>query len=382
MLDFNDQRPTWAEIDLDNLSYNFKSVKDFVGTGLKYMAVVKADAYGHGAVPCAKRLEADGVDWFGVALPEEGVELRKAGIRKLILCLGGFWPGQESLVLNYRLTPVVYRIELARLLNAAAESRGTVADVHIKIDTGMGRIGVRYDEVESFAQEMIPLRNLRIEGLMTHFASADKVEETEFTNLQILRFHQACEVFKRKGFKPAYFDMANSPGSVVHPESRGNMVRIGGLLYGLGGDVLPGDVPKPDLKPVMSIYSKIAFIKKIPPGETVGYGRTFETKRDTIIAGLPIGYQDGYCRSISNSGRTIINGQYAPVVGRVSMDWTLVDVTDIEGVEPGNNVVIIGQSKGLSVRAEDLAALTDTISYEITCGIHRRVPRHYLPEKP
>ena len=184
-------RPTWAEIDLDNLSFNFRSVRDFVGRDLKYMAVVKADAYGHGAVECARRLESEGADWFGVALPEEGVELRQAGIRKLVLCLGGFWDGQESVALNYNLTPVIFQIDKARTLNEAARSRGTDVAIHVKVDTGMGRIGVRYDQVSEFAEDLRQLDHLRLEGLMTHFAAADDLAQNDFTNSQIKRFDDA-----------------------------------------------------------------------------------------------------------------------------------------------------------------------------------------------
>ncbi len=370
-------RPTWAKINLDNLAFNFRSAKDFIGPGPKYMAVVKADAYGHGAVECARRLEAEGVDWFGVALPEEGVELRKAGIGKPLLCLGGFWEGQETLALNYGLTPVIFQFEKAAVLNEAAASRGSDVSIHVKVDTGMGRIGVRFDEVTDFAERLRALTHLRVEGVMTHFAAADNLEQTDFTNLQIERFNSAVEIFREKGFSPAYLDLANSPGAVVHPASRGNLVRLGGILYGLGGDVLPGGVAKPELKPVMSLHSKIAQLKSVPAGETIGYGRTFATQRDSVIATVPIGYQDGYRRTLSNIGRAIVRGSYAPVAGRVSMDWTMLDITDVEGVQVGDEVTLIGENDGSHIAAEDLARATGTISYEITCGIGRRVSRLY-----
>lgn len=375
------KRPTWADINLDNLAFNFRSVKEFIGDQVKYMAVVKADAYGHGAVACSKRLEAQGVDWFGVALPEEGVELRQSGIRKLILCLGGFWPGQEKLILNNNLTPVIYQIERAEMLDRAAKERHTVAAVHVKVDTGMGRIGVRFDEVAQFADRLKTFTNLSVEGVMTHFASADRLDENEFTELQVKRFNEACKIFREKGFHPAYFDMANSPGAVAHPESLGNMVRLGGILYGLGGDVLPSGIAKPELRPVLSLHSRIAFVKRVPAGETIGYGRTFSTERDSVIATIPIGYEDGYRRGLSNVGRAIIGSACVPVVGIISMDWTIIDVTAIPEVKVGDEVILIGESDGLKVLAEDLARLTDTISYEITCGINRRVPRCYRSEQ-
>lgn len=380
MSEFPAQRPTWAEIDLDALAFNFRSVKKFIGDDVRYMAVVKADAYGHGSVPCSRRLEKEGVDWFGVALPEEGVELRHSGIRKLILCLGSFWPGQETLILNNNLTPVIYQLDRAEMLDRAAKDRGTVADVHIKIDTGMGRIGVRYDQAAEFADRMRAYTNLRVEGLMTHFASADDLT-SDFTSMQTMRFNDACSVFRERGFRPAYTDLANSPGAIAHPDTRSTMVRLGGVLYGLGDDVLPRGIPLPEIRPVMSLRSRIAHLKNIPAGETVGYSRTFTAKRETRIATIPIGYQDGYSRALSNVGRVLIRGQYAPVAGRISMDWLTVDVTDITDAERDDEVILIGGSGIERVTAEELAVKTGSISYEITCGIHRRVPRHYVPEE-
>ncbi len=371
-------RPTWAEINLDNLAFNFAAMKKIVGDKVKYMAVVKADAYGHGAVKCAKRLEKEGIDWFGVALPTEGVELRKKGITKRILCLGSFWRGQETLLLNYNLTPVIYQIGQAELFDAAAKERNIVVEIHIKIDTGMGRIGVRFDEVEEFCRQLKKFKNLHVEGLMTHFAAADNLSENNFTNLQIERFDKAVETFEQNGFRPIYKDLANSPASVAHPQSHSNMVRLGGVLYGLGEDVLPQEIELPNLKPVMAIYTRIAHLKKVPKNETLGYGRTFKLEKDSVIATVPIGYQDGYSRTLSNKGRVIIAGNYAPIVGRVSMDWTILDVSEIENAKIGDRVILIGEQNDLRISAEELAKLTDTISYEITCGINRRVTRKYV----
>ena len=381
MIELGARRPTWSEINLDNLAFNFQSVKSFVGGNIKYMAVVKADAYGHGAVECALRLAAENVDWLAVALPEEGVELRKHGIDKPILCLGGFWNGQENLLFEYKLTPVVYQIEKAEILNKAAEDRQIVANIHVKIDTGMGRIGVRIDEIREITDNLAQYRNLRVEGLMTHFAAADNLLENDFTNEQIRRFYTAVEIFEAKGFRPVYKDLANSPGAVVHENSRGNMVRLGGVLYGLGGDVLPQEIEKPRLKPILSLYSKIAHLKRVNRDETLGYGRTFVCQRNSLIASVPIGYHDGLARALSNRGRVIVNGVYAPIVGRISMDWTLVDVTDAPGVKLNERVIIIGEQNNLKIDAEELAGLTDTISYEITCGINRRVSRTYVGSK-
>jgi alanine racemase len=369
------KRPTRAEIDLANLAFNFNSVKKFVGGNVKYMAVVKADAYGHGAVACAKKLENAGIDCFGVALPEEGAHLRRKNIKSPIVCLGGFWNGQENLLLEKDLSPVVYRLEIAETLNRAAKEKNVAAKIHVKIDTGMGRIGVRFDAVEEFADNLKKFKNLRVEGLMTHFAAADDLGQNRFTNLQIKRFYEAVEVFEARGFHPVYKDLANSPGAVAHEKARGNLVRLGGVLYGLGGDVLPEEIEKPELRAVMSVRTRVAFLKNVPKGETLGYGRTFITERNSIIATIPIGYHDGYSRSLSNRGRVIINRTFAPVVGRISMDWTMIDVTNIPDVKVNDEVVIIGGQGNLHIAAEDLARLTDTISYEITCGISNRVTR-------
>lgn len=378
MTDASAERPTRAEINLKNLAFNFRSVKNFVGTDIKYMAVVKADAYGHGAVECAHALAKADVDCFGVALPEEGLELRENGIKSPIICLGGFWDGQENLLLENNLAPVLYRCEMAEKLNRAAARKNTKADVHVKIDTGMGRIGVRFDEAEALAENFLKFKNLNLQGLMTHFAAADDLTQNEFTDLQIKRFNEAAQIFESKGFRFIYKDLANSPGAIAHSErARGNMVRLGGVLYGLGGDIIPAEVIKPKLRAVMTLRSRIAFLKRVPKGETLGYSRTFLTKRDSFIASVPIGYHDGYSRALSNKGRVIIKKKYAPVVGRISMDWTLVDVTDLPDVKVNDEVLLIGKSGNSLITAEDLARATETISYEITCGINNRVRKIY-----
>lgn len=342
------------------------------------MAVVKADAYGHDAYVCAKTLETAGIDWFGVALPEEGVYLRSRGISKPILCLGSFWTGQENLLLNNNLTPVIYQIGLAQKYNQAAKEKGLKAKVHIKIDTGMGRIGVRFDEVKVFVEELKRLENIEVDGLMTHFAAADDLMENCFTNLQIERFNDAVKIFEANGFQPTYKDLANSPGAIAHKSSIGNLVRLGGILYGLKDDVLPQVIEKPDLKQVLTFYSQIVHIKRVPKGETLGYSRTFQTNQDSLIATIPVGYHDGYQRGLSNKSRVIINNTFAPVVGRISMDWTIVDVSQIPKASIGDKVVLIGKDRDLKITAEELAALTGTISYEFTCGISPRAYKIFV----
>ena len=368
-------RPTWAEIDLDALAHNLHVIRERAGAQVRVMAAVKANAYGHGAVQCARRLESAGVDWFGVALPEEGIELRRAGITRPILCLGGFWKGQEAVCLEQRLTPVVYRLDMIESLDRAARDAKVIAEVHVKIDTGMGRLGVRADQVSEFAQSAKRFTNIRIDGLMTHLAAADDEAKAEFTNAQLLSFQNAVRIFRENGFAPEFIHAANSAATFAHARDGENLVRPGGTLFGFTRDVLPANVEKPPLRPVMSLHSRIMLLKKVPRGDQLGYGCTFETKRDSLIATLPIGYDDGYRRALSNRGRVIVRGEFAPVVGRVSMDLTLVDVTEVAGVSHNDEVILLGKAGRLSISAEEIGAMMKTISYEITCGISARVPR-------
>ena len=374
----SNSRPTWAEIDLDALAQNFRAIRKHIAPAVKVLAAVKANAYGHGAVECSRRLQSVGADWFGVALPEEAIELRRGGITKPILCLGGFWDGQQDICLQNNLTPVVYRSDLIASLNAAASERNVTADVHVKIDTGMGRLGVRFDQLPEFIERLKGLKNIRVDGLMTHLAAADDEGREEYTNAQLARFRQAVTTFREKGFAPTYIHAANSAGLFSSSESWGNMVRPGGTLYGFVGDVLPQSIEAPALRGVMSLHSRIMLLKQVAAGEKLGYGCTFETKRASLIATIPIGYDDGYRRAFSNRARVIVRGQWAPVVGRVSMDLTLVDVTEVKDVAVEDHVTLLGQDGALSIRAEDLGELAETISYEITCGISNRVPRVYI----
>ena len=370
-------RPTWAEIDLGALAHNLRVIRECVGRDVKVLAAVKANAYGHGAVACSRRLEKEGVDWFGVALPEEGVELRDAGITTPILCMGGVWKGQERLCLEQNLTPVVYRADALEALDRAAADARKSINVHVKIDTGMGRLGVRAEDVLQFCDALRQFKNIRVDGLMTHLASADDEHQTDFTRKQFERFNHAVTTFREHGYAPTYIHAANSAGLFVFEESRGNLVRPGGTLYGFTRDVLPASVETASLRPVMSLHSRIMLLKRVPKGERLGYGGTFATKRDSLIATIPIGYDDGYRRAFSNKGRVIVRGQFAPVVGRVSMDLTLIDVTDVSDVATDDRVTLLGSDGGCSIAAEDLGELAETISYEITCGISNRVPRRY-----
>lgn len=374
-------RPTWAEINLENLAANFHAIKQRVGTDVKVMPMVKADAYGHGAVICAKRLEREGADWFGVATPEEGIELREAGIRAPILSAGGFWGDQAGLCIQHRITPVVYRLDMIHAIDEAARNAGERIDIHIKVDTGMGRLGVRFDQLNDFVAGLPRFNNVRVDGILTHFAAADDAACQPLTHDQITRFRNAVDVFQTHGYTPTFQHLANSAGIYGQRAGWGNMVRPGGALYGLWRDVLSLSVGDPKLLPVMSLHSRISLLKWVPPGETIGYGCTFEASRKSLIATLPIGYHDGYMRGLSNRANVIVRHVYAPVVGRVSMDLTLIDVTDIADVAVEDKVTLLGPDEPdskLTVNVEDLARIAGTLSYEVTCGISGRVPRIYL----
>ncbi len=376
-------RPTWAEIHLDRLARNFRAIRARVGESVKICAVIKAEAYGHGAVAVARSLESVGADWFGVAAVEEAIALREAGIVRPILCFG-VTRGQEALVLEYRLTPVVFDAAQIERLDACARAHQAVLDVHLEVDTGMGRTGVPLRELEAALRAFERFRHVRLDGLMTHLAAADDPAQAEFTRTQIARFHEVVRALEARGFHPTYRHLANSAGVRAYPEAWGNLVRPGGLLYGLWSGPRPSsraeivlETPMGEyaLQPVLSLHTRIVFLKEVEAGTPLGYGSTFVTARRSRIATLPIGYHDGYRRALSDRGRVLVRGRFAPVVGRVSMDWTLVDVTDIPDARVGDEVILIGQADGQGITAEELAELCGTISYEITCGISARVPR-------
>jgi alanine racemase len=341
------------------------------------MPAVKADAYGHGAVECARALEAAGAELFAVALPEEGITLRSAGLTANILTLGGFWEGQEESIIAHQLTPTIFRLDLLDRLNRAARAAGSIVDYHLKVDTGMGRLGVRDAELDRFLDEIAGFDNVRLDGVMTHLASADDPDKKDFTARQLSLFESAVEVVRSRGHRPSWIHQANSAAAHAYPRSRGNLVRLGGVLYGLWRDVTDRSVAPFDWRPVMSLNTRITLLKTVPAGTPLGYGGTFITSRESRIATLPIGYEDGLRRSLSNQGKVIVRQQLAPIVGRISMDLTLVDVTDVKDASLGDQVVIIGAQGDQGISAEEIAAQAGTLSYEVTCGISDRVPRVY-----
>jgi alanine racemase len=373
----NFQRPTWAEINLDNLAHNFRVMKEALGSDVAIMPALKADAYGHGAVKCALMLEGEGAEWFGVALPEEGLLLREAGITRPILSLGGFWEGQERVILEREITPVISRFDLLAKLNDAAQKVGRVFAYHLKVDTGIGRLGVPYSQFDKFLDEAAKLENVQLDGLMTHFASADNVDGIAYTERQIALFEAALQLSRQRGFQPRWIHQANSAATHAYPQTRGNLVRLGGLIYGIWRDATKGDVAPLDWRPVLSLHTRIVHLKTVAAGTHLGYSGTFVTERESRIATLAIGYEDGLRRALSNQWRVLVRGRFAPIVGRISMDLTLVDVTDINDATLNDEVVIIGRQGEQEITAEEIAAQLETISYEVTCGISERVPRIY-----
>ena len=378
MPDLPERRPTWAEINIDNLTHNFRVTREAMGSGVAIMPAVKADAYGHGAIECARALETAGAEWLGVALPEEGLTLRNAGITTPILSLGGFWEGQEESIIAHHITPAIFRLDILDRLDCAARAASVVVDYHLKVDTGMGRLGVSYRDLASFLDEAARFESVRLDGVMTHLASADFPDKSEFTAQQMTLFENAVELVRSRGHKPSWIHEANSAGAHAYPRSRGNLVRLGGVLYGLWRDVTDRSIESLDWRPVMSLRTRIVLLKTVSAGTPLGYGGTFVTSRESRIATLAIGYEDGVRRALSNQGNVIVREQLAPIVGRVSMDLTLVDVTDVKDASMGDEAVIIGRQGSIRITAEEVAAQIGTLSYEVTCGVSERVPRVYV----
>ena len=366
-------RPTWAEVDLDALSANLAAARRRVGDR-RVLAVVKADAYGHGAVDVARALEQEGVETFGVAIPEEGIELRRAGIRAPILVLGGFAPPQADRLLDDGLVPAIFRQDQVESLGSAAARRGVRAAAHLKIDTGMGRLGVPVADVPAFLAVVAGTPSVRLSGAFSHLAVADEPGDP-FTARQIRLFQEAIGMVRAAGLQADDLHLANSAAILEHPPAWLTLVRPGLLLYGYAPSP---KVTGAALRPVLTLRTRIIYIKDVPPGASLGYGRTFVARRPTRVASLAIGYDDGLPRLVSNRGHVLVRGRRAPIVGRVSMDLTTIDVTDIPGAALGDEVIVLGGSGEDAVGADRLAAWAETISWEVLCGIGARVPRVYV----
>lgn len=368
-------RPTAALIDLEALDHNFREAARRAG-GRQVLAVVKAAAYGHGAVEISRRLLGLGADMLGVALVEEGSELRKAGIETPILVMGALFPEQAEAVVSMRLTPAVFTIAGARALSEAAVRLRMKVSAHVKIDTGMGRIGIAPEEAPRLIAQIRGLEGVEVRGLMTHFADADLCDK-QFASQQMERFEKLLKTLDADGISVPVRHAANSAAVLDFSRALFTMVRPGLMLYGYN-PLEKGATAHARLRPVLSLVTRIAFLKKVPAGVPISYGRTFVTRRESIIATLPIGYADGYNRGLSNKAEVLVRGVRASVVGRVCMDMCMIDVTDVPGVTEGDDVVLIGTQGNERITADEIAAKTGTIAYEVLCGIGSRVPRVYL----
>lgn len=367
-------RPTRAYIDLKALEHNYLELRKRTDPGAAMMAVVKANAYGHGAREAAGVFEALGCASFGVAIIEEGAQLRQSGIKGQIIVLGGLFPDQADDMLEFGLTPVVFDIMVARALNEAARSRGQVLGMHVKIDTGMGRLGIQPSDIASFFGELKGMENLRVSSLLSHFAESE-AQDKSFSRGQLSEFLKAVEEIKGLNIDPGVLEMANSAALVGMKEARLDMARPGIMLYGS----YPAENLRDEIKlrPVMQLKTRILHLKEVPAGFTVSYGRRFTTNRPSVIATLPIGYADGVPRRLGNSGEVLIGGRRVPIAGTVCMDLIMVDVTDVPGAKQGDEAVLIGSQGKETITAEEVALKAGTISYEIFCGISARVPRVY-----
>ncbi len=361
-------RETWAEIRIDSLLHNFSVVKGLVGNDVAVLSVIKADAYGHGAVEVGKALEQAGTDMLGVATVEEAVELRDYGVELSVLLLGGIRPKEAAVAVEHDLTPCVFSIEVAEALNREARKAGKRARYHLKLDTGMTRLGIRQEEADKFLPELAGFASIEMEGALTHLASAF-TESPEYTHSQLRAFEVMMKKLKMHGFSPRYLHTANSASILRYPKSHMNLVRPGIMLYGSGGN------GSHTLKPVMKLKTKIIQIRQVPEKTPVSYGGTFVTGRPSLIATLPIGYADGYMRRLSNRASVSVGGTRAPVVGAVCMDLITVDVTDVPGVSVGDEVVLFGDD---IVSVDDVARWADTISYELLSITGKRIARRYL----
>lgn len=376
-------RPTWAEVSLTTLRQNFRAVQRYIGNEVMICAVVKADAYGHGAVECSRVLEDEGARWFGVTSLDEAIPLREAGARGHILLMTGFWRGEEEEIVRLRLTPTVWELEQIAVLEKAAASLGVRQPVHLKIDTGMGRLGVAPQDLPGICSALRSSPHLIVEGLSTHLASSE-VLDAPSADQQLTSFEAVRRSLKKEGFDPPLIHAANTSAVISRRESWNTMVRPGVALYGYylpferAGREVSGTGLRLGVKPVLTWKTRILSLRDVRANQALGYGGIYVTKAPARIAVLPVGYADGFNRALSSRGRVIIREHYAPIVGRISMDLTLVDVTGLPGVAVGDETILLGACDELTVDAREHAALADTVVYEILCGISKRVPRRYI----
>lgn len=369
-----------AEIDLESLRHNYQAIRKAIGDS-KYLAVVKSDAYGHGAAVVAPFLEGLGVDWFGVASLEEGMALRQAGIGAPILVFGWTDPVCAPMLAQWALTQTVYCPEYARRLSEEARSAGVTVEIHLKIDSGMGRLGYNVRQKEGMEALLAAAKDpaFRLSGIYTHFAVADEPQlpqSVAFTQQQFQLYRKACDFLQAQGIDVGIRHCCNSAAALLFPQMRLEMVRMGICTYGvLPTSDIQSIVP---LQPVLSLRSTVAMVKTIYPGDTVSYGRRYTASDIRRIATIPVGYADGYLRALGGLAEVLIRGQRAPVIGRVCMDQLMVDVTQVPEVAMGDTVTLAGQDGSQCITMTELADLTGTISYERICALTQRVRRVYL----
>ncbi|MBI4464690.1 MAG: alanine racemase [Acidobacteria bacterium] len=376
-------RPTWVEISLAQLAENYRIIRSHVGPERAIMAIVKADAYGHGLAEIAPALARLGVDWFGVTSADEGVELRQRGLRQPILLLTGFWEGEQNALTDYDLVPAIYSEDQLATIEALGRRTGKRIRFHLKVNTGMGMLGLHWQEVGPFLELYRRMTHVEMEGLFEQFAAAEDFT-TRQTEEQMERFQRVEQALSHAGINPRYHHQANSAAIVSRPESWGDLVRPGLLLYGYQPPVrAPEGSEQPacrslPVREILTYKTKVIAVKQVPAGIPLGYGGRYVTPRLSRIATIPAGYADGVNRRLSGRGKVIICGQYAPIIGNISMDLTLLDVTDIPHLSVGEEVVLIGRKGNCSLSALDIAETVGTIPYEILCGIGKRVPRRYV----
>lgn len=368
------ERPVWAEIDLEAIAHNVQQIKRKVKPGAQFCAVVKADGYGHGAVAVARTVLDNGADRLAVAILNEALELRKAGFTVPILIIGYTPPHQAGLLVENGIAQTIFSMDVAEALSQAAVTAGRKAKVHLKIDTGMSRIGIRPEDAGEFAAAVAALPGIEIEGVFSHFATADSKDKT-YAWEQFDKFKKALALIEAKGISIPIRHIANSAATLEMPETHLDMVRPGIILYGLWpSDEVQQDI---ELKPAMKFKARVSYVKELPARISISYGRTYYTDKDSCIATIPVGYADGWSRLLAGKASVVIAGRRAPLVGRVCMDQCMVDVTAIPGVKPDDEVLLFG---GKDLPVEEVAEKLGTINYEVVCMVSKRVPRYYVPE--
>ena len=365
-------RNSFLEVNLNNVSYNLKQIKKFIGKNVEIVPVIKANAYGIGAIQLKDVLQENNISYVATAITEEAIELRKNNFTMNIIVLNELLPEETKQIVDYNLTACISEYEVAKSLNEYSKEKNIISKIHVEVDTGMGRVGLKPEDVSKFMGKIKnECNNLEIEGLFTHFSSADSSKD--YTNMQIQIFDEVIERLKREGYNFKFIHSSASGGILKYKNAHYNMVRPGIITYGYMPDEnMRGII---DLKPATKLKSKIVFIKEVEKNTAISYGRTFLTNKKTKIATIPVGYADGFKRCLSNKGRVLINNKYAPIIGNICMDNFMIDITDIQDVKIDDEV-ILWDNKNITI--EEIARVCGTINYEILCSISDRIPKKYI----